>query len=459
MITTLYPDVAVIGAGPVGCVTAVALAHRGAKVMLLEAQPQKKKRLAGEWLHPPSLKVLERLGILLAFETVNYATGLGFVVFTDDGTEPIPLHYPNRAMGISCEHNRIVSTMRKAAADCEGVDYIPNARVMQIQGRQLTFKDRQRGENLTISSPLIVGADGRSSVARKALGITDNPKLISYIAGVLLEDVELPFEGFGHLFLGGPGPALVYRIGDNQIRICLDVPLGFPKKPVDLWDAYSPILPSGLLARFRQILEKEQVAWVANNYSSRIHYGRKGLALVGDATGYFHPMTATGMTVGFIDAECLVRSKSFNEYQSQRSWGTYVPEMLATTLYEVFCRDDESAVAIRRAIYKMWRQDPKERIRTMHLLSGAQTNIVHFTGSFGKGLAIAVKFVIKENVSKGQWLHLLKVLGDLAQWLRSPIVIALSRLYKMVTTVDFSPHFQRFDPIKQKKIKNRLSLK
>ncbi|MBV6622512.1 MAG: FAD-dependent monooxygenase [Rivularia sp. (in: Bacteria)] len=426
---TSSPDVAVIGAGPVGCVTALAYARSGAKVMLLEAQPNNTKRLAGEWLHPPGLQILENLGVSLSPLLVNYATGLGFVVFADDGNKPIQLNYPSGAMGFSCEHNLIVSTLRKAVVDCDGIDFITNARVTKIQGQQLTFQHHKHGET-TIFTKGIVGADGRSSVARKALDIAHKPKLISYMAGVLLQDIELPFEGFGHVFLGGAGPALVYRIGENQVRMCLDVPLGFEKKPAHLWDAYSPILPSQLLRAFRKALAQNQVVWVANQYSSRTHYGRPGLALVGDATGYFHPMTATGMTVGFMDAECLVRSQSFDNYQRQRNFGTYVPEMLAMTLHQVFCGDSESAVAIRRAIYQMWRQEPQECVRTMHLLSGAQTNILHFSGSFLKGLAIAVKSVFKDNISAGKWRHLIQSLVAFGQWLRLPLVIALSRFHK-----------------------------
>lgn len=427
--TTLSPDITVIGAGPVGCVTALAYARRGAKVMLLEARPRNTKRLTGEWLHPPSLQILEDLGVSLSYELVNYATGIGFVVFADDDNEPIQLDYPNGAIGLSCEHNLILSTLRKAVVDCVGIDFITDARVTHIQGQQLTFQHHQQGE-ATILTEGIIGEDGRSSIACKALGIPHKPKLVSYMAGVLLEDVELPFEGFGHVFLGGLGPALVYRISDNRVRMCLDVPLNFSKKSAHLWDAYSPILSSQLLGAFRQALEKDRVQWVANHYSPRTHYGRPGLALVGDATGYFHPITATGMTIGFMDAECLVRSKSFENYRYRRKLGTYVPEMLAMTLYEVFCRNDESAVAIRRAIYQMWRQEPQECDRTMNLLSGTQTNIIHFSESFLKGLAIAIKSVFKGNVSVGKWRHFIPSLVALSLWLRLPIVIALSRFYK-----------------------------
>ena len=56
-------DVAVIGAGAAGCITALAFARRGAQVLLLEAHPGASSRLAGEWLHPAGVRVLDALGL------------------------------------------------------------------------------------------------------------------------------------------------------------------------------------------------------------------------------------------------------------------------------------------------------------------------------------------------------------------------------------------------------------
>ncbi len=428
---TLSPDVAVIGAGPIGCATALVFADRGAQVLLLEAHPQSAKRLAGEWLHPPGLQILKNLGVELTKEPLGYPNGQGFVVFPDDGTQPIQLNYPDGVVGLSWEHGEIVSTLREAATSHPGICFIAGARVTHIDGQQLICELVNQGETQTVLAERIVGADGRCSVVRKALGIPNDYQLVSYMAGVLLEDVELPFEGFGHVFFGGPGPALLYRIDRRQARVCIDVPIDFDKKPTSLWDAYSPVLPEVLLKAFRQALENHPVVWVANLFSSRTHYGRDRLALVGDATGQFHPMTATGMTVGFMDAECLVRSKSFQDYQRARTFNTYVPEMLASTLHQLFTRNDESAVAIRKAIYQIWRQDPAECKRTMHLLSGAQTNVLQFSRSFFKAVAIATSYVVKKNASKGQWCHMIQVLSSFRNWLQTPAAITLSRFRKV----------------------------
>src|SRR5947208_593223 len=75
--------------------------------------------------------------------------------------------------------------------------------------------------------------------------------LLSYMAGVELRGVELPREGFGHVVIGGPGPALLYRIGDDRVRACLDVPLAFggaARTLQFLWDGFAPAFPPHLRA-------------------------------------------------------------------------------------------------------------------------------------------------------------------------------------------------------------------
>jgi 2-polyprenyl-6-methoxyphenol hydroxylase-like FAD-dependent oxidoreductase len=430
-------DVVVIGAGPVGCVTALAFGRNGARVLLLEANPDRSKRLAGEWLHPPGLQVLQRLGVgPISTLGSDYANGQGFVVFPDDGTEPIRLDYPNGYLGMSCEHNTLVSALREAALSHPSVNFIPFAQVNHIEEEKLSFENGKHGETKTVFTQRIIGADGRSSMVRKVLGIHPQCTLISYMAGILLENVTLPFEGFGHVHLGGPGPVLIYRIGSNQIRVCLDVPIecfrNSQNKAAYLWDAYSLVLPEALLPAFRQALENKPIAWCANQFSPRFHYGHEGITLVGDAAGHCHPITATGMTLGFQDAECLALSKKFREFQHLRLTRTYVPELLACVLYQVFTRLDDSALAIRQSVYRMWRQHPDECRRTMLLLSGAEANLVHFSSSFLKGVRMAVIQMVKESAAKGQWRQIIPVLACFSEWLELPIEVGLLRLGRLL---------------------------
>ncbi|MCY3954397.1 MAG: FAD-dependent oxidoreductase, partial [Nitrospira sp.] len=80
-------DVAIVGAGPVGSLCALAHAQKGARVALLEANPNASKRMAGEWLHPPAVQMLREVGIRLDTQPRS-TTGKGFVVFPEDGSEP-----------------------------------------------------------------------------------------------------------------------------------------------------------------------------------------------------------------------------------------------------------------------------------------------------------------------------------------------------------------------------------
>src|SRR5690606_4908791 len=116
-------DVAIVGGGPVGCVTALAHARRGARVLVLEANPKASQRLAGEWLHPPAYEILHSLGVGHVTET-PYVCGRGFAVFPDDGSEPITLEYTRRSRGFSIEHSELVARLRAACRDHDDITYL-----------------------------------------------------------------------------------------------------------------------------------------------------------------------------------------------------------------------------------------------------------------------------------------------------------------------------------------------
>jgi squalene monooxygenase len=328
-----------------------------------------------------------------------------------------------------------VSSIREATATHPNVSYLPFAKVNQIVGQKLSFSLLDRS-TISIIAEQIVGADGRTSIVRKAMGVPNMSRSLSYMAGVILEDVELPFEGFGHIFLGGPGPVLAYRIGSNHIRVCLDVPISHFRnsrnKTAYLWEMYHSVLPEKLLPAFQQALEHQQLRWCANQFCPRLNYGRPGKALVGDATGYCHPITATGMTLGFQDAIALATSQNFDCFRQDRLMNTYVPELLAHALYRVFTDQSETAIALRQAVYQMWRQDPGERQRTMQLLSTMETKLLPFSFSFLKGLKIAIAQVIQQKATRHQWRRILQVLGSFREWLYMPIAIGLPHLARSV---------------------------
>ncbi len=400
--------------------TALAFARQGADVLLLEAQPQV-RRLAGEWLHPPGARVLRQLEIGPFDSAVHPVSGRGFVVFPEDGSAPIPLPYPEGAQAISCEHRALVLALREAVDRDTRIRLVLGAQADLSAGKGLTFTVSGSGETTLVPAPLIVGADGRSSLVRRHLGLPEDRKLLSFMAGVRLDDVELPYEGFGHLFLGGPGPVFVVRIGPRQARAFLDVPLASARELRTgdaLYRRYGPALPLAIRSSLARALAQPQaLAWAANHWRSRSHYGRNGLVLVGDAVGHFHPLTAVGMTLGIMDGYTLAHSRNFTDYREQRLAATWVPEMLCAGLYEVFAGTEESCGALRHALYRMWRQSPAECRWAMRLLSGDDTNWVGFNRAFLRVLALAMRQLVRDASGSGQWRQAARTLTGLGGWL------------------------------------------
>ncbi len=411
-------DVVVDGAGPVGSVAAVAHARRGARVLLLEASPRAAGRLAGEWIHPEGVAVLERLGLERPGRPQDRPAARGFAVLPDDGHAPILLPYEDGAQALAWDHAGLVESLRTQAADSPGVTLELGARVtaLSMDGPAITYKGP--GGERRVCAARIVGADGRASLVRRAIGIPRRGERLSQMAGISLHGSALPYEGFGHVLLGGPGPVLMYRIGPARIRACLDLPADLARAlrdPAALHAAFAPWFPPALRPAFRAALLDGRVEHAAVRFTPRAEYGRGAVALVGDAVGQCHPLTAAGMTVGFGDAEHLARCATVAQYCLEREAQSYPSELLANALYAVFGGANQGAALLRSAVYDSWRSKPALRRRTMRLLSGADIRSRRFAGAFG---AVAIQALRSSvEVSPG---HLPGAVLKLTPWLRWP---------------------------------------
>jgi 2-polyprenyl-6-methoxyphenol hydroxylase-like FAD-dependent oxidoreductase len=241
------------------------------------------------------------------------------------------------------------------------------------------------------------------------------------MAGTLLEDVALPFEGFGHVILGGPGPVLVCRIGPRHVRACLDVPLARLRAlqdPDALARAYGPALPPQLRAAFARALTAAPVAWMANQQRPRVSFGRKGLALVGDAVGHFHPVTAAGLSLGLQDAHSLAESRGFGDYCRRRAADGAVAETLAELLYHVFTGQDDGTLSMRQAVFETWRRAPAQCRLTMRLLSGDETDPAALRHAFFNVLLSSGCRGLRHQALAGHWYSAARTLRGLVPWLR-----------------------------------------
>ena len=393
-------DVAIVGAGPVGSLCALAHARKGARVALLEANPKASTRLAGEWLHPPGVRILQDFGIGL--DTLpRSAAGKGFVVFPDDGSEPIVLPYMNGSQGLACDHALLVSKLREAVESEADVDFFTHTRVSAVEDGRLAYSDN--GTVHSLDAERIIGADGRASIVRRSLGLSTDPMLCSRMLGITVNGASLPFEGHGHVLLGGPGPILAYGVTSDCVRIIVDVPLDRwtrQDKVGFLTESYATLLPEALRPAFVEAVRAGQLHAAANQLRPRVTYGTPRRVLIGDAVGHYHPMTAVGMTLGFGDALALAEGGSFRDFTAGRFRATRVPEMLAMGLYEVFADHRAEAVAMRHAVYRGLRTNAVYRERTSRILACEDRSALEmglaFFGTATRAAAVEIPLSLRQ---------------------------------------------------------------
>lgn len=405
MIVSTQPDydVAVVGAGPVGSLCALAHARKGAKVALLEANPKASRRLAGEWLHPPAVRMLQENGLALE-DLAQSSPGNGFVVFPEDRSEPIVLPYANGAMGMTCEHSVLVSALHNALEVDSNVHYFERARVNSIENGQVSFS--LGGTQNSLVTERIVGADGRASVVRKSLGLTSKRMTCSRMIGVVVDDVSLPYEGYGHVFVGGPGPMLVFRLGSKKVRIVVDVPLDHwtPHDRVAmLTESYAYLLPDSIREAFVEALRNGDYQAAGNEILPRATYGNSHQVLIGDAAGHYHPLTAVGITLGFSDALTLAEVSDFRAFKDKRLASIRTPERLALGLYEVFADYRAEAVAVRQATYRRWRASSKVRKQTMKLLACEDVSLTRLGVTFSAIVVQAIMSTLPKSLNSEAW--------------------------------------------------------
>jgi len=164
-------DVVIVGGGPVGIVLGCLLAARGVDVEVLEqrAEPSMRSRAIG--IHPPSLRVLEQIGV--ADDVMARAVRIGGGVVRCDRRTLGRLSFAEAAgrypFVIALPQYETEALLRERFEQLR-----PNA-----LRRGVTVLDvRERGDHVELTTDggtslgrYVVGADGARSIVRDALGI------------------------------------------------------------------------------------------------------------------------------------------------------------------------------------------------------------------------------------------------------------------------------------------------
>src|SRR5688572_1534398 len=175
---TMRPQVIVVGAGPVGLLTALALARRDVAVLVLEAEPGLTVDLRAGTYHPPSLEMMAPYGI--TDEMLKTAIRVprwqirdkqeGIIVEWDVSQIRDLTPYPYR---LHLEQHRLTPIIHARLMACPNAEVRFSHEVTHFSqdADRVRVTARTPGGEMLFEAPWLVGADGGRSTVRKGMGV------------------------------------------------------------------------------------------------------------------------------------------------------------------------------------------------------------------------------------------------------------------------------------------------
>lgn len=310
------PDVAIVGAGPVGLLLGLLLRRRGIDVLIIEQRTQRSGHTRAIGIHPPALSALEDAGAaeeliaagtrITAGRALSGGREVARLAFSSvPGRHPFVLAVPQPVTErVLREHylaagGQIVEGVRIVSADDAG------ARV-SLCGRRGDGAALQgglgesSGAPVKIDAALAIGADGARSTMAAAVGAV--PRVRTYPDTYLMGDFADT--------TGEPGTALLFLERDGIVE-SFPLPAGIRRWVVRT----RQLQPPGAAELAELVRRRTGIRIDADSNSMlsafavqsrlvrRMVSGR--IALIGDAAHEISPIGGQGMNLGWLDAAAL----------------------------------------------------------------------------------------------------------------------------------------------------------
>jgi len=337
-------EVLVVGAGPVGMLTALLLTQNGIRTRIMDQESRTAGHSYSCALHPRSIKLLSDAGIAAqAVESGHRIASVGFYEGNARRAEvnlaQLPVDYPfalvldQSALETLLERKlreagvKIHWGHRLAHVDMKDLGATAIIERLATTGKGYSVPDFEQGVERTLETQadFVIGADGSNSVVRRRLGIrferTGAPQHFA------VYEMEAGSD-CGHetkVVLDPAASSALWPMSDTRCRWGFQVnpddeAKDFPSKDRERMAVIEPPGERDSLHRLRQFLKERapwfdnpirEVIWTTNvQFEPRLarQFGRNRCWLVGDAAHQTGPVGMQSMNIGFREAVDLVES-------------------------------------------------------------------------------------------------------------------------------------------------------
>jgi 3-(3-hydroxy-phenyl)propionate hydroxylase len=302
--------VIIVGAGPVGCTAALALAQAGVAVTLIEAEATLPKDMRASTFHPPTLDLIGQFGLTerlipqgIIAPRYQYRDRVsGEYAEFDLGVLNGIVAHPYR---LQCEQFKLTQTVADMLAELGNAELRMGTRLTGVaqDGDCAEATVESSAGTETLRRRFLIGADGARSVVRKEVDIAFEG--FTYPEQFLVISTEHPLERhFASL-------SQINYISDREewcaiVRVPGQWRVLFPAPP----DAAIEVLadPNVLEARLQRLAPKAGRYDIAHVSLYRVHqrvatrYRAGNVLLAGDAAHLNNPIGGMGMNGGLHDA-------------------------------------------------------------------------------------------------------------------------------------------------------------
>lgn len=363
-------DIITVGGGIAASSLAMAMAQRGAKVLVLEREMQFKDRVRGEAIVSWGVADANELGIggLLKEKCAHEVP----LIEAGSGLRDLRTTTLHQLAMLSFPHQVMQETLL-AAAENAGAEVRRGASVQHVECGSEPAVVVNGGSQERISARFVVAADGRGSVARKQAGFAINGQNNGYyMAGVLLTNVHSSTETMHAVFNPelGTWTGLIPQ-ANGHFRAYLTYPktMGYRLQGESMLDlfiresakGYPPIADFCADAKSVGPLASFDVSedWVEKPYHD-------GVALVGDAAATTDPTYGQGLSFALHAARVLRDELTSNSdwdaagrHYAEEHWRSFhACHVVEGWIRSLFLDPSEQATELRTRAMPLIAEDP-----------------------------------------------------------------------------------------------------